>query len=435
MKYSDQPHDLEAEQAVLGSCFARPEAIWTAAQYLVADDFYLPKHKAIWRACLAVATHGEILDVISVRSELERTGNLGMAGGAAYLVDVETFSFLSSNVETYAKIVYGHALRRQVIKTGEELPKIAVDMSKSSDEVLTECEKAIFEIRADRQSLQAVSLKQECHDLSEEIEEAISSRALVTGIRTGYSRLDSLTNGLERGTLTLLAARPSIGKSSLAMNIARNVATNNIPVGFYSLEMSRRSLVKRLVMSEARVDEWRIRAGVVDDDEITRVHTALGFASDLPIFIDDTVVPVDTLWSRARAMRARGELGVMIVDYLQLIPPSDKRVSRVQQVGEISSGLKGIAKELDIPVLALSQLSREVEHRDNHRPVLADLRDSGSLEQDADVVLFLYREGMYKKDVDKSGTELIIAKNRNGQTGMVRMTFYENLTKFVEVPV
>ena len=427
------PHDLEAERAILGSLMLDGAAISEVRDTLYPEDFYAERNAHIYRAAIALADRGDPIDEITLRAQLERNDLLGRAGGIVYIAELTLAVPTAASVRHWAEIVINHSLRRRLIGVGGELSHLGFDTSLPATEALDSAEQKVFNISQARNAGEAQHISRLVRDTWEIFEERLQKKELINGVRTNYARLDGLTQGLQPQELIILAARPSVGKTSLALNIARNASVlAKVPVAVFSLEMSKQQLVQRLICSEAMVNSHVLRSGQASQTDFQKIAGAMDRLTQAELWIDDTPrLSIATLRARARRMKAAHGIGLVIIDYLQLMQ-GGRQESRVQEVSDISSGLKAIAKELDIPILALSQLSRASEQRNDKRPQLSDLRDSGAIEQDADVVLFLYREGMHKPDVDKSRTELLVAKNRNGPTEDIELVFIAEQTAFRE---
>jgi replicative DNA helicase len=427
------PNDLEAEQAVLGSLLIDQEAINLVRDVLEPADFYAEKHAHVYRAAVALADAGEPIDALTLRNQLERGPGVGRGGGVDYIAELSLVVPSAASVKHYADIVAGHALRRRLIHAGGEVTRAGYDATMPVQDAIDSAEQQVFSVAESRRANEATHIAPIVRETWSALEERLQQRKLVHGVPTNFSKLDALTQGLQPGELIVLAARPSVGKTAFALNIARNAAViARRPVVVFSLEMSKQALVQRLICSEAGVDSYLLRSGQADSLAFQRIAKAMDTLTQADLWIDDTpALSISQLRSRARRMRAQNGIELIVVDYLQLMH-GGRQESRVQEVSDISSGLKAIAKELNVPVLALSQLSRESERRENKRPQLSDLRDSGSIEQDGDVVLFLYREGLHKPDVDRSKTELIVAKNRNGPVDEIQLVFIANQTAFRE---
>lgn len=433
------PHDIQAEQSVLGSIFIKPEKMIEVAEYLKPDDFYRPAHKILFKAMVNLADRGEAIDIVTIKSALESTDELGMVGGISYIAEVVNAVPTSSHAEHYAKIVAKKAQLRSIIGNLSDSIGNAYDEDMDIDEIIAKAERSLIEVS---QATNKGSFRP-IHDVLLEnhakIEERSNNTSQITGIETGFYDFDKLITGLHEDQLIVLAARPAMGKTALALNIAQNVATkSNKAVAVFSLEMGAESLVERMLSAEGTIINHHIRTGNLTVNEWQRLIYAQGQLAEAPIFIDDTAgVKITDIRARARRLSQETDgLGLIVIDYLQLIQGS-RSDNRQQEVSEISRQLKIIAKELKVPVIALSQLSRGVEQRNDKRPIMSDLRESGSIEQDADIVAFLYRDAYYqdKKDGQPENdiTELIIRKNRHGNLGTVKLYFHKEYTKFSSV--
>jgi replicative DNA helicase len=427
------PHDTDAERAVLGSLMIDQASMAEIRDLIGPEDFYAERHAAIYRAATALFDRGDPIDEVTLQSQLERGPGIGRAGGLDYISELTLVVPTAASVRHWAEIVVNHSLRRRLISAGSEVSRLGFDNAVSAVDALDNAEQKIFNISQARRGTEATHIAKLVHDTWEMLEERLQRKELINGVRTNYARLDGLTQGLQPQELVILAARPSVGKTSFALNIARNAAVlARVPVAIFSLEMSRQALAQRLICSEAMVNSHVLRSGQASQLDFQRIAAAMDKLTQAELWIDDTPrLSIATLRARARRMKAQSGIGLVIIDYLQLMQ-GGRQESRVQEVSDISSGLKAVAKELEVPVLALSQLSRASEQRNDKRPMLSDLRDSGAIEQDADVVLFLFREGMHKPDIDKARTELIVAKNRNGPTGDIELIFNAEQTTFRE---
>ncbi|HEO4380081.1 TPA: replicative DNA helicase [Streptococcus agalactiae] len=433
------PHDIQAEQSVLGSIFIKPEKMIEVAEYLKPNDFYRPAHKILFKAMVSLADRGEAIDIVTIKSTLESTDELGMVGGISYIAEIVNAVPTSSHAEHYAKIVAKKAQLRSIIDNLSDSIGNAYDEDMDIDEIIAKAERSLIEVSqaSNKSSFRPI------HDVLLEnhskIEERSNNTSQITGIETGFYDFDKLITGLHEDQLIVLAARPAMGKTALALNIAQNVATkSNKAVAVFSLEMGAESLVERMLSAEGTIINHHIRTGNLTVNEWQRLIYAQGQLAEAPIFIDDTAgVKITDIRARARRLSQETDgLGLIVIDYLQLIQGS-RSDNRQQEVPEISRQLKIIAKELKVPVIALSQLSRGVEQRNDKRPIMSDLRESGSIEQDADIVAFLYRDAYYqdKKEGQPENdiTELIIRKNRHGNLGTVKLYFHKEYTKFSSV--
>ena len=433
------PQNIEAEQSLLGSLLIDKDAIIRIADIVGPEDFYHDKHKIIFEAILDLFRKREPIDLLTLSNRLIDKDQLETIGGRTYLASLSNAVPTSSHVVNYAEIVQKKATLRNLISAASEITKIGYDQEEEVVDLLDRAEQRLFSVSQGHQKQMFVPINSILNETFERIDELHKEKGKLRGVPTGYNDLDNLLAGLQKSDLIILAARPSVGKTTLALDIARNVATKHkVPVGIFSLEMSKEQLVDRLLCAEANVDLWKMRTGRLsdreEDDDFPRIGHALGVLSEAPIFIDDgAIANIMDIRTKARRLQMEHGLGLLIVDYLQLMEAKYRTDNRVQEISEISRGLKQIAKELNIPVLALSQLNRGVETRQPPIPKLADLRDSGSIEQDADIVMFIYREAVYKRDLEfdrKNLAEIYIAKHRNGPTGMVKLFFDEQKVTF-----
>jgi len=430
------PQNHEAEQCMLGCLLIDSEAFYKVADMVTADDFYRESHRVVFDAMIDLNNKHEPIDILTLGNRLEELDKLQIAGGRAYLVELANSISTAGNVAHYAQIVQKKSTLRRLLAAAGEITEIGFDEAEDVDVILDSAERSLFAVSQKFLRSAFVDIKNVLADAFDRIDELHKNKGKLRGVPTGFTELDNLLAGLQKSDLVILAARPSVGKSTLAMDIARHAGVKlKIPVGIFSLEMSKEQLVDRMISSEAGVDLWKLRTGRLSEnnEDFPRIGHALGKLSEAPIFIDDTP-SVNVMQIRAKARRLQSEhgLGLIIIDYLQLIESRSKGNSdnRVQEVSEISRSLKQVARELNIPVLALSQLSRTVEQSKPAIPKLSHLRDSGSIEQDADVVLFIYRKAAdmnYRQEdlspEEKNLAEIYIAKHRNGPTGMVRLFF------------
>lgn len=427
------PQQLEAEQSLLGGILIDNDGLSAAFEVLRGDEFYRDSHRVIFRVIQELFEKNEPIDLITVADLLSEKSQLEAVGGATYLATLVDTVPSATNVGAYAKIVNEKALLRRLIQAANEISAWCYGGGKSVEEVLDHAEASIFSITENRIRSSYSPIKEIVKKSIETIESLQENRELVTGVPCHYTDLDKLTAGFQRSDLIIIAARPSMGKTALALNIARNAALQSgVPVGIFSLEMSKDQLAMRLLCAEARVDSHKIRTGFLSQQECAKMITAAGSFMDAPIYIDDTPA-ISTLELRAKARRMMADrgLGLVVVDYLQLMRGREGTERREQEISEISRGLKALAKELNIPVIALSQLNRKVEERNNKRPQLSDLRESGAIEQDADVIAFIYRDEVYNPDTpDKGIAEIIIGKQRNGPTGEVKLAYINSYTRF-----
>lgn len=431
------PHDTEAEQAVLGSMLTDQDAVIDAIEVLKPEDFYREDNKYIYEAILNLYNKAEPIDIITVKSELISMEKFEVVGGFEYLGILPDKVPLVANAERYIKIVEEKSLLRQLIKASNELIDLGYAQNEDIEMVMDQAEKKIFDIMQGKNQKGFSPIKDVLIESFAEIEKLYNQKEPITGVPTGFADLDYKTAGLHNSDLILVAARPAMGKSAFALNIASNAAINaKVPVAIFNLEMSKSQLVNRMLCSEAMVDSNKIRTGKIEEDDWVKLATALGPLSEAPIYIDDTAgISVAEIRAKCRKLKLEKNIGLVVIDYLQLIQGSGKRnASREQEISEISRSLKILAKELDIPVIALSQLSRAAEQRADHRPMLSDLRESGAIEQDADIVMFLYRDDYYNPDTEKKNiAEVILAKHRAGSTGTVELLWMGNYTKFANI--
>ena len=429
------PHNIEAEQAVLGSLLIDRDAIIRIASFLRPDDFYRGSHAILYETLLELYNRRVPADFVTIVDELERIGRLDDVGGVSYLTELLNVVPSAVHVEYYARIVERTATLRRLIRAGTEIVRLGFDEAIETDEAIERAERLIFNVSQRRVSRDFVSIGAVLEQFFEKLDHIQHNRGQILGIPTGFIDLDKLTGGLQRSDLIILAARPAIGKTSFQLSIAHHAAVKaKKVVAIFSLEMSAEQLVQRLLSMETGVDMHRLRLGSIDDQEWDAITRAFGRLAEAKIFIDDNPsMTVTELRSKARRLMAEHGLDLVIVDYLQFMHARHAE-SRVQEISEISRGLKALARELNVPVLALSQLSRAVEIRADHRPLLSDLRESGSLEQDADVVMFIYRDEVYNPDTVYRGiAEIIVAKHRNGPTDTIYLRFFERTARFADL--
>jgi len=431
------PQSIEAEQSLLGSLMLDRNAITKVADFLQPKDFYRATHQEIYQACQDLFEKGEPIDILSVSNRLREKNLLDEIGGHSYLTELINSVPTASHVLNYAKIVQRKRILRDLIEASHEIGILGYNETEDTDLLLDQAEKRIFSIAQKSLSQNFIPVKATLEEAFERIDRLSKHQEGLRGVPTGFTDLDNILAGLQKSDLIILASRPGLGKSALATNIAANIAiSQKVPVGIFSLEMSKDQVVDRLISSLSGVDLWRLRTGRLsgegDENDFSRIQDALGILSEAPIYIDDAASS-NILQMRAMARRLQADkgLGLIIVDYLQLMEPRNPSDQIVKQVTEISRSLKGLARELNIPVLALSQLSRAVEQRSPQRPRLADLRESGSLEQDSDVVLFIYREDRYRSETPRKNiADIIIAKHRNGPVGSIELYFDERIVSF-----
>ena len=431
------PNDIEAEQAVIGSMLTDKEAVSLAIEKLKEDAFYREDNKLIYSAILSLYSKAQPIDIITLKAELESMGVFEKIGGFEYIAELPDKVPTTANAQKYINIVEEKYVLRNLIKTANEIIDLGYDQTEEVESIMDNAEKKIFNIMQNRNQKGYTPIKDVLVDSFAELEQLYNQKQHITGVPTGFIDLDNRTAGLHNSDLILIAARPAMGKSAFALNIAANAATKSkIPVAIFSLEMSKEQMVNRILSSEAMVDSNKIRSGKLEDDDWNKIASALGPLSDSPIYIDDTPgISVMEIRAKCRKLKLEKNLGLVVIDYLQLVQGSGKRgASREQEIAEISRSLKILAKEINVPVIALSQLSRAPEQRPDHRPMLSDLRESGSIEQDADIVMFLYRDDYYNEDSEKKNiAEVIIAKHRSGSTGTTELLWLGNYTKFANI--
>ena len=428
------PHNLEAERSVLGAILIHNEAFNYAAQILGPQDFFRDGHRRIFERMIALGERGGAIDTVTLKEALSQTGDLEESGGPAYIATLIDGVPRSTNVEYYARIVKEKATLRALIHASQAIAARAWEAEDEPNVILDEAEQTIFAIAENRARDGFVSMRQIVDESLPKIEQLFEHRKLITGVETGFEDLDAMTRGLQPADLVIVAARPSMGKTSLVLNMAEHAALRaGQTVGFFSLEMSKESLFIRLLTSVARIDAHRLQTGHIGQRDYDSLSQAISRLSEATIYIDDSPgVGVLEMRAKARRLAAEHGLGLLVVDYLQLMTGRGRFENRTLELAAISRGLKSLAKELNVPVVALSQLSRAPEARSDHRPLLSDLRESGALEQDADVVLMLFRPDMYPdcKEEDRGVAELIVAKQRNGPTGTIQLAFLREHTRF-----
>ncbi len=432
------PHNLEAEKSVLGAILIHNDAFNHAAELIDSRDFFRDAHRRIFDKMIALSERGDAIDLVTLKDELQRSSELEEVGGPAYIASLADGVPRSANVEHYARIVKEKATLRNLIHSANRILLTAYEAEQDADLILDDAEKAIFEIAEDRIREGFVPLRDLVQSSFATIEKLQQHKGMVTGVPTGFVDLDEMTSGLQPSDLVLVAARPSMGKTSFVLNIAQHVGIQtDMTVGFFSLEMSKEQLFMRMLTSEARIDAHRFRSGYLSEKDYGRLSHALGTLAEARVFIDDTA-SIGVLEMRAKARRLQAEHGLhlLIIDYIQLMQGRGRFESRQQELASISRSLKGLAKELHVPIVALSQLSRAPETRAEHRPQLSDLRESGALEQDADVVMFIFREDQYRDAEGQANqeaegvAEIIVGKQRNGPTGVAKLAFIKEHTRF-----
>jgi replicative DNA helicase len=430
------PQNTDAEASLLGAILIDSDAIVKIADLLNPNDFYDPKHMRIYEAVAKLYEKHSPIDVLTLADQLRSSGFIEFVGGASYLTELTNFVPTAAHVEQYAEIVSQKSMRRKLIKASQDIAALGHDENHNLAELIESAESSLFEVSQKHVKQDITSLEDILSESFDRLDELHRDKGKIRGVPTGYKDLDGILAGLQKSDLFILAARPSMGKTALALNIAHNIAVDSKqPVLIFSLEMSKEQLVDRLLSRESGVDAWALRTGNLSDSDFEKIGQAMGSLSEAPIYIDDTPgITVSELRTKARREAHQRPLGLIVVDYLQLMSGGNKfggEGNRVQEISEISRGLKGIARELKVPLMALSQLSRSVESRHPQIPQLADLRESGSIEQDADVVAFIYREDYYNPQTDrKNVTDIFIKKHRNGPTGGVELYFDKEKQRF-----
>jgi replicative DNA helicase len=431
------PQNLEAEESVLGAMLLSPGAIGAVAEILSAADFYRESHGVIFKTAVDLYVKGEPVDAITLFDELEKRGKVEAAGGKTRLAELASTVPATANAAHYARIVHEMALLRGLIAAGTEVAKLGWDRPGDIEDLLDRAEQAIFELSQTRVTNEFSHIESLLKESFERITALYEAGAEITGIASGFRDLDRLTSGFQPGNLVIIAARPSMGKSALGLGVAANLAVRHeTPVALFTLEMSKAEVTQRLMCSEAKVESQRLRTGKLAADDWPRLTAACDKLAKAPVYVDDTgSITMMEIRSKARRLKSREpSLGLIIVDYMQLMTSGLSAENRVQEVSQISRSLKVLARDLDVPILALSQLSRAVEQRHDKRPILSDLRESGSIEQDADLVIFIYRDEYYNEDSDQQGlAEVILAKHRNGPTDSVKLSFLKRYAKFADL--
>jgi replicative DNA helicase len=430
------PQNIEAEQAVLGAILLHSDALITAMERITSDDYYRPSHQKIYEAMMELSGDNEPVDLITLTAKLQDKQQLEDIGGVTYLSELANAVPTAANIDYYAAIVEEKSMLRRLIRAATQIVSNGYASSDDVADLLNEAEQRIFEISQRRSSSGFISIRDVLMEVFERVEYLYSHKGGSTGIPSGFVDLDKMTSGFQRSDLIIVAARPSVGKTAFALNIAQNVGVRaKETVAIFSLEMGAAQLVQRMICAEANVDATRMRTGFLEGDDWEKLTMAIGALSEANIYIDDSPsITVAEIRAKCRRLKQEKGLGMILIDYLQLIHGRGKGDNRQQEVSEISRTLKQIARELSVPVIALSQLSRGVEQRQDKRPMMSDLRESGSIEQDADIVAFLYRDDYYDKESEKKNViEIIIAKQRNGPVGTVELAFLKNFNKFVNM--
>lgn len=437
------PQDIDAEQSVLGAIILNPETFVSALEYIDDTDFYRRAHQLIFKSMMDLNDKNEPIDAMTIKSVLESEGNIEDAGGFSYLGELSQVTPSSTNVSYYAQIVEKKSLLRRLIETSNEISRSAYENDGDVLSVLNDAEQKILKVSEKRNRSGFASISEVLNQAVDHIDELYQRDEQITGISTGYKQLDQMTSGLHEDELIILAARPGVGKTAFALNVAQNIGTDtDETIAIFSLEMGAQQLVNRMLCAEGNIDAGNLRNGTLTPEEYQHLFVAMGSLSNANIYIDDTPgIRTNEIRAKCRRLKQeRGSIGLIVIDYLQLIEGSSNRESRQQQVSDISRQLKKLAKELSVPVIALSQLSRSVEQRQDKRPILSDLRESGSIEQDADIVAFLYREDYYRAEDGEEDdrilddtVEVIIEKNRSGARGTVKLNFKKEYNKFTSI--
>ncbi|MFD1031742.1 replicative DNA helicase [Metaplanococcus flavidus] len=431
------PHNQEAEQSVLGAIFLEPQSLISVAEIVMPEDFYRIAHQKIFQTMINLSDRGKAIDVVTVTEELSAKKELEDVGGLSYLTEIANAVPTAANVGHYAHIVEEKALLRRLIRVATSIVEDGFSREDEVEALLAEAEKKMMEVSSRKNAGDFIHIKDVLVKTYDNIELLHTRKGDVTGIPTGFKDLDKITAGFQRNDLIIVAARPSVGKTAFALNVAQNVATKTDEnVAIFSLEMGAEQLVMRMLCAEGNIDAQVLRTGALQNEDWRKLTMAMGSLSNAGIFIDDTPgIRVNDIRAKCRRLKQEYGLGMIMIDYLQLIAgPGKSGENRQQEVSDISRSLKGLARELEVPVIALSQLSRGVEQRQDKRPMMSDLRESGSIEQDADIVSFLYREDYYDKETeDQNMIEIIIAKQRNGPTGTVKLAFVKEYNKFVTI--
>ncbi|SFG90068.1 replicative DNA helicase [Desulfotomaculum arcticum] len=430
------PHNIDAEQSVLGALLLENKAISKVIRFLNPEDFYLESHRVIYNAILELEENSQAADLVTVTDKLRRKGELEKVGGATYVATLTNISPTAANVEYYARIVEEKALLRNLINLSIRIADMGYEGNEDAERLMEEAEKMLFELGSRRTFTAFTEIKDILLETFKHFEFLQKHKGEITGVPTGFKELDNICQGLQPGDLIIVAARPSMGKTSFGMCIGYHAALQTKkPIAIFSLEMSKEQLVQRMICAEARIDQHKLRSGFISDTDWSQLTQKARDMAQMPIFIDDSgMLTIRQLRAKARRMHMERGLALIIIDYLQLMQGSRKVENRQQEIAEISRSLKALGKELNVPVMALAQLSRSVEQRQDKKPQLSDLRESGSLEQDADVVMFIYRDEYYNPETEKRGiADIIVAKQRNGPTGTVELAFLKQYTKFMDL--
>jgi replicative DNA helicase len=427
------PQNQEAEQAVLAAMMLDRDAIYEALQILKESDFYREGHRILFQTIVELAEKGEPVDLITITEKLRKNDNVEKVGGIGYIAEVANSIGTSASVAHYAQMIKEKSLLRSLIKISTNIINRGYEAGEEAEQLLDDAERMILEISQGRIRSGLIPIKEVIENTIEKLEYLHNKKSEITGLTSGFKDLDNYTSGWQNSDLIIIAARPAMGKTSFCLNIAQNAALKvNVPVAIFSLEMSKEQLVQRMISSTAEIDQQKLRTGRLYDKEWIALTNAIGPLADAQIYIDDTpAISVREIRAKTRRLKAEKGLGLIVIDYLQLMSSGKRSESRQQEISEISRSLKALARELDVPIIALSQLSRAVEQSNDKRPSLSHLRESGALEQDADIVMFIYRDEYYNPESEKLGiAEIIIAKHRNGPVGSVELSFRKEFTKF-----
>ena len=427
------PHSVESEQSILGSILLDKDAIITVSEIIKPEDFYKEAHRIIYEAMIALSNKGEPIDLITLTEELKKDDSLDLVGGISYLTSLSTIVPTTSNVKYYAEIAKEKSVLRKLIKASNDILNLGYNSGTKIEEILEQAEKKIFDISQEKASDDFKGINEVLMSAYDSLEDLYNNKGEVTGITTGFIDLDKKINGLQRTDLILIAARPAMGKTAFSLNLVHNSALKaGISAAVFSLEMSKEQLVQRMLSAQSTVELKKLKTGNLDENDWPRIIDAMAVLSNSKIYIDDTPgITIAEMRSKCRKLKIEKGLDLILIDYLQLMEGDGRNESRQQEISKISRSLKMIAKELNCPVVALSQLSRAPEQRSDHRPMLSDLRESGAIEQDADIVMFLYRDEYYNPDSDRKNIgEVIIAKNRHGETGTAELVWLGEIQKF-----
>ena len=427
------PHSIEAEKSILGSILISKSAMEQAMEVLSAEDFYLPKHQDIFGAMRGIYNTGGAVDTVTVLAALQKAGTLDSLGGAPYITELSVFVPSAANAAHYIRIVSERSVLRQLMEAGGRIASDAASADKPLETLLDDAERSVFNISMKKSQDSMVHIKDTVLAFYDKLGELMKNPGKLTGVATGFSDLDKLTSGLQGGDLVILAARPSMGKTAFALNIAQNAATSNSTVCIFSLEMPREQLVQRMLCSQSGVNMQAVRTGDITDDQLLRIAQSLEPVANASIYIDDTPgCSVAEVRSKCRRLKSKAGLDMVVIDYLQQMDMGSGQQNQTLRVAETTRALKILARELNLPIVLLSQLSRAPEQRADHRPMMSDLRDSGGIEQDADLIMMLYRASFYDETEDGT-TEVILTKHRNGPTGVVKLSWLSEYTRFADM--